>query len=46
MSPQDTYKPEDKDLKPVLVLWQAHILPLTIHERRCGSGKRFRSFGT
>ena len=41
MSLQDTYKPEDKDFEPVLALQQAHILPLTIHERRCNPEKDF-----
>jgi len=41
MSLQDTYKPEDRDLEPVLVLQQTHILPLTIHERRCNPEKDF-----
>jgi hypothetical protein len=41
MSLQDTYKPEDKDLEPVLVLQQEHIPPLTIHERRCNPEKDF-----
>lgn len=41
MSLQDTYKPEDKDFEPVLALRQAHILPLTIHERRCNPEKDF-----
>ncbi|KAF5416974.1 MAG: hypothetical protein C5S48_01405 [Candidatus Methanogaster sp.] len=41
MSLQDTYKPEDKDFKPVWELQQAHILPLAIHERRCNFEKDF-----
>ena len=41
MSLQDTDKPEDKGLEPVLAVQRELITPLTIHERRCSQEKDF-----